>query len=425
MASYFEIDGGTPLQGTVEVAGSKNATLPMMAAAILTDRPVRLEGVPRVSDVSTLAAILGRLGVEVTWTGANGLILQADSNGSCRADYDLVGRMRAGFCVLGPLLARRGKATVALPGGCSIGPRPVDLHLAGLTALGATFQLKHGYVIGQVDRLRGATVSLQGQFGPTVTGTTNLLSAAVLAEGETTIHSAATEPEVVDFGRMLLGLGAKIDGLGSSTIRVEGVDRLERNVVHRVIPDRIEAATLLMATAATGGSIELTGADPSAMCAPLEKFFQLGDSISTKDDRIVLRSTGVLRKPLSIQAAPYPGMPTDLQPIWTALATQVEGKSRISDRVFPERFGHLDELARLGAKAQWSEAGAVVHGRTRLTGADVTGGDLRATAALVVAALAAEGTSRVFGLEHLDRGYDRLNEKLRRLGAKIRRIEAN
>jgi UDP-N-acetylglucosamine 1-carboxyvinyltransferase len=422
-APYLAIEGGLPLSGSVEPSGSKNGALPAMAAAILIDGPIRLDRVPLVDDVATLEAILNRLGVESKWTGPNRLTLTTDPKGPCRADYDLVGKMRAGFCVLGPLLARRGSATVALPGGCSIGHRPVDLHLAGLTALGAKIKIEHGLVIATAERLQGAEIDLAGRFGSTVTGTANIMSAATLAKGKTVIHHAAIEPELIDLGRLLIKLGAKIDGLGTDTVEIEGVDRLGAvDIEHRLIPDRIEAATLLLATAVTGGSIELTGVAVATMTATVDCLATLGCQIQSEPNRIQLKAPSDRLQPASITTKPYPALPTDLQPIVAVAMSLADGKSQIHETIFPDRFGYLDELARLGAVVDWTPGLATINGVKSLSGAELTGTDLRATAALVLGALAAKGKSRVHGLEHLDRGYEQLENKLRQLGAKIERV---
>jgi UDP-N-acetylglucosamine 1-carboxyvinyltransferase len=417
--SHFRILGGRRLCGTVRAGGSKNAALPMMAAAILADGPVRLEGVPRLADVDTLSLLLGQLGVEVRRTEDDSLRLRTVDPQPVRADYELVRRMRASFCVLGPLVARRGKAVVSLPGGCNVGPRPVDLHLAGLAALGADLRIEHGYVIAEAGRLLGTTVSMAGPRGPTVTGTANILSAAVLAVGRTTITGAAVEPEIVDLGRFLNSLGAKIDGLGTPVLKIDGVGRLAGGC-HAIIPDRIETATLLLAAAITRGEVTVAGAVPGHLQAVLEKLGQAGCRIAIEDDRITLTAFGRPRA-LEITAEPYPGVPSDVQAQWMALLSLADGRSTVRDLVFRSRFLHVAELNRLGARIELGDAAAVVRGVGRLTGAEVTASDLRASAALVLAGLAAHGETLVHEIHHLDRGYQRLDEKLNLLGADVRR----
>jgi UDP-N-acetylglucosamine 1-carboxyvinyltransferase len=417
--SHVKITGRRRLSGTVRASGSKNAALPMMAVAILADGPLRLEGVPRLDDVRTLTELLGALGVEATREPDDTLRLETVDPKPTRADYELVRRMRAGFCVLGPLVARRGAAVVSLPGGCAIGDRPVDLHLAGLAALGADITIEHGYVVARAGRLTGAAIHLAGPRGPTVTGTANVLSAAVLARGETTITGAAVEPEIVDLGRLLVAMGAKIEGLGTPTLHVTGVERLS-GATHRVIPDRIEAATLLLAAAITRDSITVTGVVPGHLGEVLAKLASAGSALEIGPDWVRIAAGGAVR-PVDITAVPYPGVPTDIQAQWMAVLSLADGRSTVRDRVFPGRFVHVAELNRLGARIEHADGTAVVTGVPRLTGATVTATDLRASAALVLAGLAAEGETVVRHLEHLDRGYQRLDEKLNRLGAQIER----
>jgi UDP-N-acetylglucosamine 1-carboxyvinyltransferase len=419
MAS-FRITGGTPLRGTVSASGSKNAVLPMMAASILADGPVRLEGVPRLADVDTLSLVLAELGMAVTQTPGHGILLETVDPRPIRARYELVRRMRASFCVLGPLLARRGKALVSLPGGCNLGHRPVDLHLKGLAALGARLRLKRGYVVAEAERLRGATIDLSGPRGSTVTGTANVLCAAVLARGNTTITGAAQEPEIVDLGNFLNSMGARIAGLGTPTLRVTGVDQLG-GTTYRVIPDRIEAATLLLAAAVTGGSATVTGVVPGHLSEVLDRLAAAGSQIELGRSHITVTAGGRPR-PLDITARPYPGVPTDLQAQWTALLSLAPGRSTVRDTVFGHRFLHVAELNRMGARIELRDSSAIITGVQRLSGASVTASDLRASAALVLAALAAEGPSTIHCVHHLDRGYQRLDQKLCRLGAQIQRV---
>jgi len=327
--------------------------------------------------------------------------------------------MRASFCVLGPLLARRGKAIVSLPGGCNIGPRPVDLHLKGLAALGADLRIQYGYVIARATRLRGAEICLDGPHGATVTGTANVMSAAVLAEGTTAITGAAIEPEIVDLGSFLNRLGARIEGLGTPTIRITGVKELG-GAAYRVIPDRIEAATLLLAAAITGGSATVTGVVPGQLAGVLAKLEAAGSHVEVADDRVAIRAV-FPPQPVEIAALPYPGVPSDLQAQFMALLALAQGRSMVSDQVFPSRFMHVAELNRLGAHIETCDGAAIVHGVERLTGATVMASDLRASAALVLAGLAAEGETTVDRIHHLDRGYEHLDRKLNLLGAQIER----
>ena len=419
---YLRIAGGVPLSGTVEAAGSKNAALPIMAAAILADEPVRLEGVPRLLDVRTLSRVLEELGVEVTPGAGGSLRLQTVDPRPVRARCDLVRRMRASFCVLGPLLARRGRAVVSLPGGCNIGPRPVDLHLAGLAALGAELRIERGYVIARAKRLIGTGISLSGPNGPTVTGTANVLCAAVLARGKTVIRGAAREPEIVDLGRFLNAIGARIAGLGTSTLRIDGVRELG-GTTYRIIPDRIEAATLLLAAAISRGEATVTGVVPDHLRAVLAGLRAAGIEVRAGRDWVAVEARD-RPEPVNVTAQPYPGIPTDLQAQWMALLATADGTSIIEDRVFPTRLVHAAELNRLGAQITISGHTAVVRGVPRLSGARVLASDLRASAALVLAGLAAEGETRVDRIHHLDRGYERLDEKLARLGARIQRCES-
>jgi len=416
----LRISGGKRLAGTIAVSGSKNAALPMMAAAILADGPVTLERVPDLRDVHTLARVLAGLGVAVRRDPGGELALENIETRRVRADRRLVARMRASFCVLGPLLARRGRAIVPLPGGCAIGERPVDLHLHGLAALGAELSLRDGCVFATARRLRGTRIHLAGAHGPTVTGTANVMSAAVLARGVTVITGAAIEPEIVDLGRFLISLGARIEGLGTPTLEIRGVDQLGGGQ-YRLIPDRIEAGTLLCAAAITGGAIRLVEAAPEQMTAVLAALAAMGCQIETSTNMIQLRAAERLR-PLDLLALPYPGIPTDMQSQLTALAALAPGKSRIADQVFPARFHHVRELRRLGANIRRTPDGAFVRGVPSLRGGTVTATDLRASAALVLAGLAASGETTVLRIGHLERGYERLDAKLRGLGASIRRI---
>ena len=422
-SNLLTIQGGQRLQGIVQVSGAKNAALPIMAAALLADEPVCLYRVPCLIDVDTLTSVLRRLGMSVERDGSEKLTLATVNPRRFHTGYAHVRRMRASFCVLGPLLARRRRAVVSLPGGCHIGPRPIDLHLRGLEALGADLRIERGHVFARARRLHGAKIDLAGPCGPTVTGTANVMSAAVLARGVTTITSAAVEPEIVDLGRFLNRCGASIEGLGTTTLTIRGVDQLG-GADHQVIPDRIEAATLLMAGAVTGGRVVVAGAKASHMKAVLEELDASGYHLEV-DHQSVSLSTGPRVSARDIVARPYPGVPTDVQAQWTALLSLTPGRSRVVDSVFPQRFQHVAELQRLGADVRVDGASAIIRGVPGLQGAPVRATDLRAGAALVLAGLAAQGETTVSGLPHLDRGYEALDRKLARLGADIRREESS
>jgi UDP-N-acetylglucosamine 1-carboxyvinyltransferase len=413
----LRISGGIPLHGTVPASGSKNAALPILAASILADTPVLLQNIPDLVDVNTLALLLGYLGVEVKRQTDGDLSIETVDPTPTKAEYELVRRMRASFCVLGPLLARRGRGVVSLPGGCNIGTRPVDLHLAGLAALGADIRIEHGYVIAQSKRLTGAEIHLRGPAGPTVTGTANVMSAATLARGKTIITGAATEPEIADLGTFLNALGARISGLGSDVIEIVGVEQLT-GTRYRIIPDRIEAATLLIAATITGGAATVEGANPQHLTAVLEALAETGASLACGENHISVRAAE-RRRATNIAARPYPGVPTDLQAQFMALLSLSTGRSVIRDDVFPDRFMQVAELNRLGACIERQGSTAVVRGVSRLSGATVMASDLRASAALVLAGLAAERETIVRRVYHLDRGYEHLESKLVTLGAQI------
>ena len=457
----FVIRGGKPLAGRVRVEGAKNSALPIMAAALLADGETVLRDVPNLVDVTTLADLLRTLGMKIERRPDRALSMEVVDQRPVIAEYELVRKMRASFCVLGPLLARRGRACVSLPGGCNIGDRPIELHLKGLRALGADIRVERGYVIAVVKRLHGNRIYLGGPFGSTVTGTCNVLSAAVLAEGETIIEAAACEPEVIDLGNLLNAMGAKIEGLGTPFLRIEGVDRLT-GIEHRIIPDRIEAATLMVAAAITGGCVELENVNLNHLTAVVEKLREIGvridladdsptpieqlnaidamigaldsDSTSSAPPRIqssnVLHEQPVIRvdAPLELRAVdatalPYPGLPTDVQAQFMSLLCLANGISVVSDKVFPDRFLHAAELSRLGATIRREGPSAIISGVRQLSGACVMASDLRASAALVLAGLAADGETVVKRIYHLDRGYEHLERKLNYLGADISRVE--
>lgn len=420
----FLIQGGTRLSGTARVHGSKNAALPIMAASLLTEAPLTLTNVPDLVDIHSMLALLDRLGVSLSANLASSrVVLQADDPSSFIAPYDLVRKMRASICVLGPLLARRRQAIVSLPGGCAIGHRPIDLHLKGLAALGADIRIERGYVIAQAEKLRGTTIDLSGPNGTTVTGTCNLLCAAVLAQGVTMLTSAAREPEVVDLGELLNRMGARIEGLGTSTLVIDGVDELH-GAKHEIIPDRIEAATLLIAAAITGGDVTLEGIRVAHFKSVIEALSQMGCMLTVSDDcEGVLRlQSGQKLSPIHLATGAYPAFPTDVQAQLMALATLATGTSRIVETVFPDRFMHVSELVRLGAHIEQQGHEALIRGGKRLLGAPLMASDLRASAALVLAGLAAEGQTVLRRIYHLDRGYQRLDETLNRLGASIKRV---
>ncbi len=414
------IRGGRTLKGAVQVSGSKNATLPILAATLLTDELCVLEGVPALRDVSTMVRILRHMGVKVTQE-ADRVVVEPGGYRGTEAPYRLVSTMRASFCVLGPLVARRKEARVSLPGGCVIGPRPVDLHLKGLRALGTHLRIEGGDVLARARELKGSTVYLGGAFGSSVLGTANVMMAACLARGTTVIESAACEPELVDLAEVLLKMGARIEGHGTPVVRIEGVRRLN-GFTHRVIPDRIEAGTFLLAAAATGSELAVTGARPEHLGAVLDKLREAGVEAHARDGGLQVKPHRKL-KPVDVTTLPYPGFPTDLQAQMMTLMTVTPGISVITEKIYPDRFMHVAELGRMGAQIKLEGASAIVLGVRRLMGAPVMASDLRASAALVLGALAARGKSEVSRIYHLDRGYDRIDEKLARVGAEVRRVK--
>ncbi len=414
------VRGGQPLRGSVEISGSKNAALPVMAAALAIDGPTTLHRIPQLADVQILTELLTRLGLSIQSLSACSLRMEVTDSAACIAGDDLVRKMRASICVLGPLLGRRGRACVSLPGGCQIGQRPIDLHLRGLTALGADITLERGYIIARADRLRGATISLAGAAGSTVTGTCNVMTAACFAKGRTTLTGAACEPEVIDLGNFLNQAGARISGLGTSVIEIDGVERLT-STEYTIIPDRIEAATYLIAAAITGGRLQLHHTCPEYLTSITDSLRRLGAAIHESAHGLTISAPAVI-EPLEIATSPYPGLPTDVQAQFTALLSLARGTSRIVDRVFPDRFLHLPELCRMGCDVRRIADGCEIRGVPRLSGASVVATDLRAGAALLLAALAADGESVIRRIDHLDRGYENLEQKLARLGADIQRV---
>ena len=414
------IRGGEPLLGTVRVSGAKNAALPCMAAALLTDEPVILENIPQVRDIQTTRNLLAAMGADVELgygRAHHRTTIHCQNLASPEASYELVKTMRASTLVLGPLVARCGRARVSLPGGCAIGSRPIDLHIKGLEQLGAKITQDHGYVEATADRLKGAEIVFDKI---TVTGTEDLLMAATLAEGETILQNAAREPEVADLAALLNKMGARIEGAGTAIIRIKGVSKL-KGAKHRIIPDRIEAGTFLIAGAMTGGDLNIAGCDPAHLGAILGKLKEVGvKTKSTADSVRVMGDNPFIAADMSTEE--YPGFPTDMQAQFMALATQAEGASVITENIFENRFMHAQELVRMGANIKIEGRRAVVRGKTPLSAAAVLASDLRASASLVLAALVADGETIIDRVYHIDRGYENIEEKLRAVGAQIKRI---
>ncbi len=416
----FVIRGGNPLLGTIRISGAKNAALPAMAAALLTEDPVILENIPQVRDIETTRKLLAAMGAEVELGYGRA---QHRTTISCRnlsapeASYELVKTMRASTLVLGPLVARCGTARVSLPGGCAIGARPIDLHLMGLERLGATITQHHGYVEATAERLKGAEIVFDKI---TVTGTEDLLMAATLADGETVMQNCAREPEVADLADLLNKMGAKIEGAGTSTIRVKGVAKLH-GAKHRIIPDRIEAATFILAGALTDGDLNISGCEPKHLSVLLQKLEEVGVKTKSTPDSVRVEGTSSL-KAADVNTEEYPGFPTDVQAQYMALATQAEGTSVITENIFENRFMHAQEMLRMGANIKIEGRRAVVRGKSQLSGAAVLASDLRASASLVLAALVADGETIIDRVYHIDRGYENIEEKLRGVGAQIKRI---
>ncbi|HSC97379.1 MAG TPA: UDP-N-acetylglucosamine 1-carboxyvinyltransferase [Casimicrobiaceae bacterium] len=411
------IEGGAALHGEVRVSGAKNAALPILCASLLTAEPLTLTNLPRLNDVRTMQSLLTQMGVRLE-TGEHRTTLDAHTIDWPLAPYELVKTMRASILALGPLVARAGEARVSLPGGCAIGLRPVDQHVKGLQAMGAEIDLTHGYINARAPRLKGTRYTFDVV---TVTGTENLMMAATLADGVTTLVNAAREPEVVDLAACLLAMGAKIDGAGTDCIVIEGVARLH-GASHRIMPDRIETGTFVAAAAATHGDVAITGAEPGTLLAVLEKFVEAGADIVVEDSIIRVRGNGSLRA-TNVRTAPFPAFPTDMQAQFMALAARAEGASVITETIFENRMMHVQELVRLGAEIEVEGNTAVVRGVTRLTGANVMATDLRASACLVIAGLVADGETTIDRIYHLDRGYERIEDKLSALGARIRRVQ--
>jgi UDP-N-acetylglucosamine 1-carboxyvinyltransferase len=415
------IRGGRQLQGEVRISGAKNAALPELCAALLTDQPVTLENVPRLQDVVTMVKLVQNMGVSVQREGDR-VVLNAGTLDKPEAPYDLVKTMRASVLALGPLLARFGRATVSLPGGCAIGSRPVDQHIKGLQQMGAVIDVEHGYMIASLPagrrRLRGASIRTDMV---TVTGTENFLMAAALAEGETVLENAAMEPEIGDLAEMLIAMGAQIEGHGTSRIRIQGVERLQ-GCTHTVVADRIEAGTFLCAVAAAGGEVFLRHGRADHLVAVIDKLREAGATVEAVEGGIRVRSQDRLAAQ-SFRTTEYPGFPTDMQAQFMVLNVTGSGSSLVTETIFENRFMHVNELVRLGAKIQVDGKSALIEGVERLSGATVMATDLRASASLVIAGLVAEGETVVDRIYHLDRGYDRMEEKLRGIGADIERVK--
>ena len=412
------IQGGVPLSGDIAISGAKNAALPILCACLLTDEPLRLRNLPQLNDISTMLRLIGQMGVTVTMDGNDGLILDARGLNNPLAPYDMVKTMRASILVLGPLLARCGEARVSLPGGCAIGARPVDQHIKGLQAMGAEIHVEQGYIQAKATRLKGARIFTDMV---TVTGTENLMMAAVLADGETVLENAAREPEVVDLANCLIAMGARISGAGTDRIVINGIDRLH-GATHSIMPDRIETGTYLCAAAATGGEVRLTQTACDYLDAVIDKLREAGCEVACGSNEITLKAPARL-KAVSLRTEPYPAFPTDMQAQFMAINCVAEGTAVIRETIFENRFMHAVELIRLGAHIRIDGNNAVVTGVPRLDGATVLATDLRASASLVIAGLVAQGETLIERIYHLDRGYERIEEKLSRLGAKVRRVK--
>lgn len=431
----FLIRGGNRLKGKIEISGSKNSALPIVAACLMAEGKTVLKGVPRLSDIDSMLRLVGELGCHVYRHEApesvgdgpalNGnLDIEVTDEKQCEARYDIVKTMRASICVLGPLLAKRKRAVVSIPGGCAIGDRPVDLHVRGLQKLGAEFHTENGNIVGEVTknggRLKGCRMYLGGAQGPTVLGTINVMCAAALAEGETVLVGAACEPEVVDCAEMLNKMGARIRGHGTPEIRIEGVDELH-GTEHRIIPDRIECGTFIIAAAITNGELELKHCSMDHLIAVDDRLDEVGVKLERQNGTIFASSARRLN-PVEMTTQPYPGFPTDLQAQLMALLCLADGMSVITERIFPDRFLHVGELNRMGARIRKEGATAVIQGVKELQGASVMASDLRASAALVLAGLVAKGQTRIDRVYHIDRGYEKIEQKLRAVGADIERV---
>jgi len=411
------IEGGRVLSGEVAISGAKNAALPILCASLLTADPLRLTNVPHLNDISTMLRLLGDMGVGATMDGIDGMVLNGGGLNNAVASYEMVKTMRASILVLGPLVARCGEARVSLPGGCAIGARPVDQHIKGLQAMGAEITVEQGYVHAKASRLKGARICTDMV---TVTGTENLMMAACLAEGETIIENAAREPEVVDLANCLVSMGARISGAGTDVIRIQGVEKLH-GATHAVMPDRIETGTYLCAAAATGGDVRLLKTSAAYLDAVVDKLMDAGCEITVERDAMRIIAPQRL-KAVSLRTAPYPAFPTDMQAQFMAINCIADGVATIRETIFENRFMHVNELMRLGANIQIEGNNAIVRGVDKLEGATVMATDLRASASLVIAGLVAQGETVIDRIYHLDRGYERIEEKLAKLGASVRRV---
>jgi UDP-N-acetylglucosamine 1-carboxyvinyltransferase len=414
----LQITGGKPLEGEVRISGAKNATLPILAGALLVNGPVTIANVPHLQDVTTMIELLGRMGVTVTIDEKMRIEVDPSSIRECFAPYELVKTMRASILVLGPLLARYGRADVSLPGGCAIGARPVNIHVAGLQAMGADIHIEGGYIRARAERLRGARLVLDTV---TVTGTENLMMAATLAEGETVLENAAREPEVVDLADFLIACGAKILGAGTDRIVIQGVKELH-SAEYTVLPDRIEAGTYLVAGAITSGHVRLKNTRPAHLDAVLNKLEEAGATVGRGDTWVELDMRGRRPKSVDVRTAPYPAFPTDMQAQFAALDTVANGVGTVVETIFENRFMHMLEMRRMGAEIRLEGNTAIIHGIQNLTAAPVMATDLRASASLVLAGLVAEGRTDIERIYHIDRGYEAIEEKLAQLGAQIRRV---
>jgi len=416
----FKIEGPVQLAGAVEISGSKNAALPIMAAAILTPGVSTISCVPKLTDIAVLVQLLNSLGAKAERTTPDTVRIDATTIDNPVGEYDIVKKMRAGICILGPLLARCGKAEVSMPGGCAIGDRPIDIHIRALTELGADIHLKNGYIIAEAPKgLKGANIFLGGPFGSTVLGTANILMAATLAKGTTVINSAACEPEITDLANFLKKMGAKISGIGSPKLTIEGVNEL-KPAEHSVISDRIEAGTFMAAAAVTGGKIHIKNCCLDDLAAVVDRLARIGVDIAPDGGGCIVSRSGAIH-PADITTQPHPGFPTDLQAQLMAVLALADGISVVTEKIFPDRFMHVAEMNRMAASLRKEGASVIISGVKKLIAAPVMASDLRASAALVIAALAAEGTTIINRVYHIDRGYEKIEEKMNKLGAKITR----
>ncbi len=415
----YTIKGGKSVNGEINISGSKNAALPLMVASILTDDDVILHNVPSLLDVKVLIQLLDRLGKKIIFENGTATITKQESD--LEAPYELVKKMRASIIVLGPLLAKHGFCKVALPGGCAFGPRPVDLHIKGIEALGGKISLNEGNIEAKATKLKGTTIDLKGKFGPTVLGTDNIMMAATLASGTTIIKNAAKEPECVDLANMLISMGADIKGAGTSTITINGVKQLH-GTEYSIIPDRIESGTFLAMAAANRGNITINNTNYEHIKSAVDILEGIGCNIKHTDTTISLKAKKSL-EPFDIKSLPYPKFPTDLQSIFTTLACMINGESTLTEKIYPDRFMHVPELIRMGAKIDVSNGVAIVKGSGKLSSADVQASDLRAGAALVIAAVCADKESNIHRVYHIERGYENLVQKLSDLGVEIKRVK--